>query len=53
MTLYTTYYNVFTAGARFVKCDKCGHFFVFNETVTQPKEEAPPSRPLPTPKEVI
>jgi hypothetical protein len=36
-----------------VKCDKCGHFFVFNETDKQPKEETPPSRPLPTPKEVI
>ena len=40
------------AGARFVKCDKCGHFFVFNETDKQPKEETPPSRPLPTPKEI-
>jgi hypothetical protein len=26
---------------------------VFNETDKQPKEETPPSRPLPTPKEVI
>jgi hypothetical protein len=50
-------FGLYLAATRFVKCEKCSHFFVVlseNEGVKKPKEDKTKKRqPPPTPKKVF
>jgi len=51
------YYDLYLASTRFVKCEKCSHFFVVlseNEGINKTKEDKTKKRqPPPTPKKVF